>query len=236
MTKKNWVWKLNGASKRNDWVKARLAKLEPGSKLLDAGAGVQPFKEACTHLVYYAQDFGFFAGEARAGYSSKDSYFYPTLDYQCDITQIPVDDGEFDAILCTEVLEHLPHPELALQELARVNAPGGTLILTVPSHSMRHFDPYYFTAGYSDHWLKTVLVECGYEDVVIVQNGDYWKFIRVELIRISALKRWLLPLSAPLILVLSMFRETEASRATAGLGYLVTARRARSETLPMEDT
>lgn len=38
----------------------------------------------------------------------------------------------FDLVLCQEVLEHLPHPDTALIELARFVAPGGYGILCVP--------------------------------------------------------------------------------------------------------
>ena len=39
-------------------------------------------------------------------------------------------DGEFECVLCTEVLEHLHTPQKAIDEMRRVLAPGGTLILT----------------------------------------------------------------------------------------------------------
>lgn len=39
-------------------------------------------------------------------------------------------DSVFEAVLCTEVLEHLHTPQKAIDEMRRVLAPGGTLILT----------------------------------------------------------------------------------------------------------
>jgi len=44
----------------------------------------------------------------------------------------------FDVVLCSEVIEHTPHPRQAVSELARVLRPGGALILTVPNHAW-HF-------------------------------------------------------------------------------------------------
>lgn len=38
--------------------------------------------------------------------------------------------GEFERVLCTEVLEHLHTPQKAIDEMRRVLAPGGKLILT----------------------------------------------------------------------------------------------------------
>lgn len=45
---------------------------------------------------------------------------------------LPAHDGEFDAVLGLDVLEHVPAPEAFLAELARVVVPGGGLHLHVP--------------------------------------------------------------------------------------------------------
>jgi SAM-dependent methyltransferase len=49
-----------------------------------------------------------------------------------DLQQLSFADASFDAIACCDVLEHVPDPARALGELARVLAPGGLLVLTVP--------------------------------------------------------------------------------------------------------
>jgi ubiquinone/menaquinone biosynthesis C-methylase UbiE len=53
-----------------------------------------------------------------------------------DIEQMPFHDETFGTVLCTEVLEHVPYPDLALAEIRRVLRPGGVLIGSVPSRSM----------------------------------------------------------------------------------------------------
>ncbi|MEP6953447.1 MAG: methyltransferase domain-containing protein [Solirubrobacteraceae bacterium] len=50
-----------------------------------------------------------------------------------DLRSLPADDGSFDVVLATEVLEHVREQEQALRELARVVRPGGTLIVSSPS-------------------------------------------------------------------------------------------------------
>jgi SAM-dependent methyltransferase len=49
-----------------------------------------------------------------------------------DIQESKLEDGGFGLVLCTEVLEHVPSPELALRTLYRILRPGGVLILTTP--------------------------------------------------------------------------------------------------------
>ncbi|OGZ05816.1 MAG: hypothetical protein A2845_03360 [Candidatus Lloydbacteria bacterium RIFCSPHIGHO2_01_FULL_49_22] len=65
-----------------------------------------------------------------------------------DIESLPFKDGEFEFILCTEVLEHVNDPFKAVGELSRVLKSGGTLLLTTrfmyPIHDAPH-DLYRFT-------------------------------------------------------------------------------------------
>jgi ubiquinone/menaquinone biosynthesis C-methylase UbiE len=53
-----------------------------------------------------------------------------------DVEAMPFPDGSFSTVICTEVLEHIPHPETALEEIRRVLRPGGLLIGSVPSRSL----------------------------------------------------------------------------------------------------
>lgn len=46
---------------------------------------------------------------------------------------LPHADGEFDAVLCFETVEHFPEPERLLAELGRVTKRGGTLIVSTPN-------------------------------------------------------------------------------------------------------
>ena len=44
-------------------------------------------------------------------------------------TALPVDDGDFDAALCVQVMEYVPDPPAALAEIYRVLRPGGRVLV-----------------------------------------------------------------------------------------------------------
>lgn len=51
-----------------------------------------------------------------------------------DALSLPFPDDAFDAVVCSEVLEHLPEYEPALDEVVRVLRPGGRLGVSVPRY------------------------------------------------------------------------------------------------------
>ena len=72
-------------------------------------------------------------------------------DVRVDATWIPVQDGCFDAVICSELLEHVPDPLAVLREVYRVLRAGGTLLVCVPFLYRIHGDPYDF-GRYTDHF------------------------------------------------------------------------------------
>jgi SAM-dependent methyltransferase len=50
-----------------------------------------------------------------------------------DATAMPFPDGAFDRVIAAEVLEHIPGDQRAINEIARVLAPGGIAAVTVPA-------------------------------------------------------------------------------------------------------
>lgn len=168
---------------RRQWLKKTLKNLPAGLSILDAGAGERQYQEYCTHLKYVSQDFAEYDGEGDGSGLQMGSWDNNGLDIVSDITDIPVDDGSFDVIMCTEVFEHIPKPLDAMAEFTRILKPGGTLILTAPFAAMTHFAPYFFHSGYSKYFYETTLKEHGYEILEMDFNGNYFQYIAQEMRR-----------------------------------------------------
>jgi SAM-dependent methyltransferase len=179
-------------------------------------------------LRYVAQDFCKVTVDEKQGFTAlAESYQYGTIDLVSDIVAIPAASNGFDAVLCTEVLEHVPNPVAAIEELTRVLKGGGTLILTVPSNCLRHFDPYFYFSGFSDQFLKHWCQKCGLDIVTIETVGNYWSWLMVEVARSIRTVPWSAPLLLPAFayyFVRSRFRDP-AAEATLCMGYHVIARK-----------
>ena len=56
----------------------------------------------------------------------------PLADMHFDIQQIPIADGEFDAVICNHIMEHVEDDRKAMSELYRILRPGGWGIILSP--------------------------------------------------------------------------------------------------------
>src|ERR1051325_6019478 len=102
--KRNRILNFNQVE-RDLWVKLQAAALPSGAFVWDVGSGSCPYREHFAHCVYRTQDFTSLPAE-----QLRDHAGYGKIDYVCDATQIPVPDNHFDAVLCTELLEHVSEP------------------------------------------------------------------------------------------------------------------------------
>jgi SAM-dependent methyltransferase len=149
----------------------------PDGRLLDYGCADVPYR-------------GFFP--ATAGYVAADIAGNPsaTLVLEPD-GAIPEPDGSFDAVLSTQVLEHVTDPGLYLAEAFRVLRPGGRMLVSTHGTFVYHPDP-------DDYWrwtsagLRRAVVEAGFEVIrfegiigliptglQLIEDALWWKLPRL---------------------------------------------------------
>jgi len=68
--------------------------------------------------------------------------------HQGSLFEMPFADGQFDALVCLSVLEHLTELDKALNEFARVTRPGATLVLGFPVRNLVT-DSFFRMVGYN---------------------------------------------------------------------------------------
>ena len=114
--------------------------LLPGDRVLDmgCGAGRHAFEmyRRGGDVIAFDQDGDELAGVLEIFGAMREAGEVP-LGAEADIKQgdalaMPFADEEFDRIIASEVLEHIPDDETAIAELVRVLRPGGTIAVTVP--------------------------------------------------------------------------------------------------------
>ena len=175
---------LGNSSARDAWVCAQLKAIPAGWRLLDAGAGEQRYRKHCAHLTYVSQDHEAYDGRGDGVGGHVKNWTYGKTDIVSDIASIPARDASFDAVLCTEVLEHVPDPVQVLKELARLTRVGGRIILSAPFVSFTHFAPFHFCTGLSRYWFEHHLKNFGFEDTQMIPNGNFFEYLAQEIRRL----------------------------------------------------
>lgn len=146
-----------------DWL---IAKVPAGSTVLDIGCGDMTMSKVVPEMNWVGLDID----------DKKD----PRIVKQ-DITQTPymqLKTGSYDAILCSEVLEHLFQPLDVMKEAYRLLKPKGYFIVTVPNfdslenllghHREMLFDPAKFWTIehirlYNHETMTKLLTHCGFK-------------------------------------------------------------------------
>lgn len=84
---------------------------------------------------------------------------------------MPFADKSMQAVLLLEVLEHIGEDRRALEEIARVLKPGGSLYLSVPFVYPIHDAPHDFRR-YTEHGLRRMLEGAGFSLAEILPSGN----------------------------------------------------------------
>lgn len=118
------------ADNYNDWTFSLFEKYLKG-QVLEVGCGVGSFTRRIVEHGRFARLLSIdVSAEAVAHTSSKIRH--PALEFRHQgVNEV---NGEFDTIICMNVLEHIEDDETALRHMLGLLRPGGTLFLLVPSH------------------------------------------------------------------------------------------------------
>ena len=132
------------------WLRAEGRSVD-GKRVLDVGCGVKPY-------------YPFFANASE--YVGVDVKENPYADLTGAVESLPVPDGSFDVVLCTQVLEHVDDPAAAVRELLRVTRPGGRVLASTHGVMLYHPNP-------QDLWrwthtgLERLFRDGGWTDVTV---------------------------------------------------------------------
>lgn len=131
-------------------------------RVLDAGAGRGAYRDLLLNHAdeYVGMDVGSSSATAVVG----------------DAQSLPFSDASFDTVFCSQVLEHVPEPWLALNEFRRVLKPGGALILSVPHISWLHNEPHDYYR-YTRHGLSFLTKKAGFLQPSITPAGGLFSLL-----------------------------------------------------------
>jgi SAM-dependent methyltransferase len=247
------------ARRASDWVDLQWSVLEKSLKavaprargrLLDVGCGDKPYE---AWFRPYVRDYIGIERSATFRATVAGERGGPDVVYGGGT--LPFRDGAFDTVLSVQVLEHTPHPQQLIDEMARVLAPDGVLILTAPFQFRLHEEPYDFFR-YSTHGLRALCASAGLEVVETITQGGLWSllgqklnsYFAFRLLRIGqaaqalgklgheapqevAPRWWTLPVAGPAIVSIAAAArvlDRLVPEETEALGFLVVAQHRRS--------
>ena len=150
----------------------------PGGSVLDLGAGSKPYAPL------YDSHFTL-STAVDVEHSPHDT---SGVDQIAPADRLPFEDGSFDCVICTEVLEHCREPRAVMAEIARVLNPRGRAFLTtpffVPLHELPH-DYYRFTPSA----LEDLAAGAGLRVASIIPRGGYLAVV-LRLLQMPITKSW----------------------------------------------
>lgn len=122
-----------------------------GGRVLDFGCADVPYR------YFFGPDVEFVTADVPGNPKA-------TVEVEPAGTLAAVDDDSFDAVLSTQVLEHVPDPGLYLSECRRVLRPGGRLLLSTHGLMVYHPDPVDFWR-WTSAGLREAVSQAGLEVV-----------------------------------------------------------------------
>lgn len=134
-------------------------------KLIDVGCGEMPYKNLINDSCKIDEYIGVDIENPVYQNEVKPDVFW-------DGKTIPIVNDTFDSAILIEVLEHVPYPEIVLNEIHRVLKKGGHLVITVPFLWNLHDVPN-DEYRYTPYALKRILENCNFEIIEMESFGSW---------------------------------------------------------------
>ena len=149
-----------------------------GARLLEVGSGMG-------HLVAQLEDTFETVGIDLNHWAVKESKSVVNKSslQTASAQELPFEDGVFNVVIIKHIVEHLPNPEKAINEIGRVMAKGGYLILATPNLGsllkpwkgekwIGYQDPTHISLKQPREWL-TLIQNAGFELKRVFSDG-FW--------------------------------------------------------------
>ncbi len=144
-----------------EFLEEQSEQLSRESLLLDAGAGECPYKYIFKGVNYQSTDM-------------PGGFYEHPHDFECELHNIPKDDNVYDAVVLTQVLEHVPDPEITLTEVCRVLKPNGKLLLSAPLNGPLHGEPWHYFQ-FTHHGFNQLAQKTGFQIAEMEKmGGAFW--------------------------------------------------------------
>jgi SAM-dependent methyltransferase len=147
-----------------------VAYMPNNALVYDIGCGEKPFAE-------------FLKGRVRrhVGVDLADGFYAADrVDLIGTAYDVPAPSGSADAIILSQVIEHLETPLMAMKEASRLLKPGGVLFLSFPFLYPQHAQPRDYLR-YTEYYLKSSLAGDTFDIVECKRIGGLWYLLAVYL-------------------------------------------------------
>lgn len=147
-------------------INKKIAKsIDYDGEVIDLGCGIAPYK-----------DYVLRSADSYVGVDWPTSFHRNSnVDVYANLVKgLPFSSGSFDTAISFQVMEHLPEPQLFLNEAFRVLKPGGKIIITVPFMWHVHEAPYDYYR-YTYYGLQYLFNHAGFMNIEIKENTGFWQ-------------------------------------------------------------
>jgi SAM-dependent methyltransferase len=139
-------------------MRAQASRLK--GRVLDIGCGTRPYRKFIECSSYIGIDEVCSAG----------------IEAQASALRMPFADGSFDGAILSEVLEHVPEPQVAVNELYRVLKSGGIAYVSAPMSWALHYQPHDYWR-FTHYGLAHLLKACGFKILATERIGGIFSLI-----------------------------------------------------------